>query len=86
LQNNYTWCKRGKPVLIVEIPKDEISPAPKFLWSSLEEVLTKGTVPEQPVFLISIAGAQNSGKTFLLQLMNVYTQYYSQVGVKKLVT
>ena len=45
-----------------------------------EGVINNGGAEGLPVFIVSITGVLRSGKSFLLNLMKLYLDYYEKVG------
>ncbi|KAF6033677.1 hypothetical protein EB796_008013 [Bugula neritina] len=67
----------AKPVEIVTFPEDIENGAPTFLLKRFRSILEKQGAKKLPVFIISITGVFRSGKSFLLNLMKTYLEYYS---------
>ena len=66
-----------KPELIATFENDRS----KLRVHVLEEMIKKAKAKDKQVVVISITGVFRSGKSFLLNLLETYLEYYSKVDV-----
>ena len=66
-----------KPELIATFDNDQ----PKLRVHVLEEMIKNAKAKDKHVVIISITGVFESGKSFLLNLLETYLEYYSKVDI-----
>ena len=66
-----------KPELIATFENDRS----KLRVHVLEEMIKKAKAKDKQVVVISITGVFRSGKSFLLNLLETYLEYYSKVNI-----
>ena len=66
-----------KPELIATFDNDQ----PKLKVHVLEEMIEKAKAKDKQVVVISITGVFRSGKSFLLNLLEIYLEYYYKVDI-----
>ena len=66
-----------KPELIATFDNDR----PKLRVHVLEEMIKKAKAKDKQVVVIGITGVFRSGKSFLLNLLETYLEYYSKVNI-----
>ena len=72
---------KSKPELIINIPSDIDKEHPTFDTKAFNSIIKKGKAEDLPVFVVSITGVLRSGKSFLLNLMKIYLDYYIKVTI-----
>lgn len=48
----------------------------------LKKMIDEANIRDKEVYVIAISGVYRSGKSFFLNLLNTYMDYYSKVGLK----
>ena len=66
-----------KPELIATFENDRS----KLRVHVLEDMIKKAKAKDKQVVVISITGVFRSGKSFLLNLLETYLEYYSKVNI-----
>ena len=54
---------------------------PCYAGSALKKMIDKAKAMDKEVFVICITGVSRSGKSFLLNLLQIYLEHYSKVNV-----
>ena len=81
MYNVQEWISSAKPERIIDIPLKIDKEPLKFDVSVFESVIKKIKPKDLPVFVVSITGVMRSGKSFLLNLMKLYLDYYEGVSI-----
>ena len=55
---------------------------PEFNTEVLKEIIIQGGAEDSEVFVIAVTGVQRCGKSFLINLLETYFDYYGQVYKK----
>ena len=78
------WISPAKPEMIVNIPYKSDSKRPTFNINVFDNIIRGGKVEDLPVFIVCIKGVLRSGKSFLLNLMKIFLDYYKKVRTPKI--
>lgn len=78
------WIIPAKPTAIIKFPDDVEAGTPEFLVKEFKNVIDRGNAQDIPVFIVSITGVLRSGKSFILNLMKTYLDYYHFVSHRTL--
>ena len=65
---------------IIKIPFDIDKERPQFDLPAFDSVIQQADAEDRPVFVVSITGVLRSGKSFILNLMKIYLDYYENVS------
>ena len=69
---------RDEPQQIIQFQGE----TPEFKTEVLKEIIIKGGAEHSEVFVIAVTGVLRCGKSFLINLLETYFDYYGQVYKK----
>ena len=69
---------RAEPKQIIQFDGE----TPEFNKDVLEEISIQGGAEDSEVFVIAVTGVKRCGKSFLINLLETYFDYYGQVYKK----
>lgn len=74
------WLSDAKPVQLIQLPNEQGADNATFFVQQLADILKNGDAENLPVYIVSITGVFRSGKSFAVNLMKTYLDYYIKVN------
>ena len=70
---------RDEPQQIIQFQGE----TPEFKTDVLKEIIIKGGAEDSEVFVIAVTGVLRCGKSFLINLLETYFDYYAKVSARR---